>query len=265
MGWEAFGGMTRVTKTATVTHTADFGTRAYEFGPNVTDFDELRVVYRLYWYGPDGTLETGHAYHIPRWYQARATGEQPWGRDTRCRSSDPGPTLAGSDEGPYGTGVGTGTRGPSWILDHSGPDPEFPAVTCTYDDDGALIKLTARRPIMLAKPGPGIAQQDVSWRIQVQIRPTGSTGPWTLHAQSSATRRLATEVRWPDFASRSVGISPGVNNNRVLRVVYQLTWYQGTSGQVAGTIKRWPYWYKVAGGNQYREEACPSYVGLGRS
>lgn len=223
---------------------ADLAPTTVGFGASVLDHPLHRIVYELRWNQGTGTTQVGSAQHTPVWYRidsALGTGTTQNG----CPNSL-APLVAGFTVD-NGEDAHSGKRGPHWLLDNPGPNPELTAAICEYDALGQLDRIVIRRPMVLARDtGPGIQAQDVAWKVVVQASVTNSgTEQWgSTVGQTTTTRRRATEQAWADFRPKVVDPS-AIEGFEVVRVLSKLTWFKGTSNTVAGRASHHPMTYRL--------------------
>lgn len=255
--WQASDRTPLQRASATGKYPADFRPEKVPMPGDVGLHPYYRVVYRLYWYAGDGTRVADRAIHRPVFYSL-ATGSNRSYLSDHCESRQ-GIGSAGTVLLDH-----TGRPGPHWILDHYGPEPEYPAVTCEYDSTGELVRMGIRRPIVLARDtGGGVQRGDVAWRAIIQMTPQNSTHEeWTTIARTRATRRPATDLTWADFLPKTYEVAdPGIAIG--LRVVYRISWYRGTTAQKAGSAEHLVAWYRLdhaAAPSTWEDDYC--YVAL---
>jgi hypothetical protein len=250
--WSTYRNLPLVKASATGKVTAPFRPVATDLPSDVDEHVYYRVLYRLFWYGPNGTTQTGRADHRPSLYGVRGPGFNQWVA-RQCEALLSGVT-AGVPAPPL---QHTGKVGPHWILDTPGTPVEYPAVTCDYDSNGLLSRMRIRRPIVLARnTGPGVQRQDVAWKALIQYTPANSGfEEWYPFGETKTTRRSASELDWANWLPR-VFDTPQPKGIIGLRVVYRMTWFKGTTNQVVGRAEHAPVAYLVdpAVGPSYVED-----------
>jgi len=238
--WQTYG-QTSVTKApATGQFPADLLPKTFDFPANVEQYDLYRVLYKLFWYGSNGTTIVDQAWHRPLWYGTQGAG---FGQQEQCYSTF-APALAGGE--PYGEGVHSGKPGLHWILDSFGPYPEYPAVSCEYDESSKLARIAIRRPIVFARDtGPGVNRGDVAWKalLQTTLQNSGNES-WVTVDETSSTRRSASDVAMADFLPKRFDFDVGIGIV-AYRIVYRITWYKGTTSTVTGRADHFPLWYEL--------------------
>jgi hypothetical protein len=257
--WQAYDRTPFSRANATRSVPAAFQPRTVAFPADVEDNRWYRVLYDLVWYGANGTTVVERARHLAYWYLIKGSFRLP----EQCPSTNDPLTRLAADPAPRGISEGThtGRRGLHWILEMLGPYPEYPPVVCEYDSSDDLERLHIRRPIVFARDaGPGVQRQDVGWRAIIQTSPAGGGPPvWTTVAQTSLTRRSATDIAWADLRPKTYVVD--LADYDALRVIYRLFWYRGSDGPQVGRADHVPVWYKVefpSGLGTWREADCLS-------
>ena len=209
--------------------------------------DLYRVTYVLRWYRSDGSVD-GTARHSATWYRATGPfaaqslkdGCSPAMMTVADASRPAGPLLPFSGELAH-----SGKRGAHWILDNPPPNPEFTAATCRYDATDRLVTVNVRRPMILARDtGPGTQVQDVAWRavLEASLTNTGTEVFGTVIARTQWSRVRATELSWAKVKPRSFTIG-ALPEFQIVRVVYELRWFKGTTNEILGRAKHTPVTY----------------------
>jgi hypothetical protein len=252
--WNAYAATPVTTATATRTWPADLRPKVYHFPSNVEQHPFYRVVYRLLWYQPGKPV--AKALHTIAWYRGLYEGNK-LGFDRGCRSALIKAASTRAPVPPFGEGPHPGVQGVHWILDSFGAPPEYTAATCVYEN-AEVARVRVRRPIVFARDtGPGVQQQDVGWKAVIQTADSNVDPEWQNLVETSVVRRRTSDVAWADFRDRTVQLPddvPGV----VLRVVYRMYWYQGSSTSEANRAVHVAYWYTMVYGSNtdYRHEYC---------
>jgi hypothetical protein len=206
-----------------------------------------RVTYVLRWYRANGTVD-GTARHSATWF--RATG--PFPAFKIADGCSPAVMVVASANRPAGPLLPdsvlahSGKRGAHWILDSPPPSPEFSAATCRYDTSDALVSIGVRRPMILARDtGPGTQAQDVAWRavLEASQTNTGTEVFGDVIARSPWSRVRATELSWAKVQPRSFAIG-ALPEYQIVRVVYELRWFKGSTNQIVGRAKHTPVTYE---------------------
>jgi hypothetical protein len=265
-----YGETSRTKLTASDRYPADFLPKVFDFPENVEVNLGYRVVYRLSWWYPTAGVLDGQAAHFPKWYRRTQGSAFDLAADW-CASDD---TVGSDGLLPYGYGTHDGAYGLHWILDHVGPNPEYPAVTCAYDDSYQLDAIKVRRPIVFARDrGPGVDSQPVGWKAVVQIAdapppgiaaPAGVEPAWSFYRESPVQKDGASDRYWADFLARTIDV-PASLANKQLRVVYRMFWYAPDGHTIRGRANDRPYWYRItwAGASSWASESCRSELPTG--
>ena len=231
---------------------ADFLPTTIDLPGSVADHGAYRVQYRFFWYYPNkGTLD-GRARHVPYWITLRY-GSITDLSDGYCYPLVKALTTAGMTTGP-GYGPHEPKFGAHWILDSI--DAEYPAVTCTYEGEQDLVRMTIRRPIVFARDrSRGVDRQRVGWRAVIQWTDNILPVTWHTYRRTSMSRDQASDRQWADFLPKAVAFPASVTDHAYYRVVYELFWYAPGGTTVTGRALHLPgrYWTPVGPG--YLQEA----------
>lgn len=235
-------------KTAVAPYPVDLAPKLLAAPSGPLTHSYYRVAVQMRWYKGNGSVD-GRATHYVTSY--RVNSEMgPFDYDLACPPSlisltSSRSAAAPAAEPPFnGELAHSGKRGPHWILDTPGPEPELPAVICHYNAASTLQSVEVRRPIVLARDtGAGIQSQDVAWRFVLQGSLTDSgSESWSDVSQTTWKRARASETSWARFDPRTLAVAAPVGTY-VVRVVIQLRWYKGTTNTVIGSASHTPLTY----------------------
>ncbi len=128
-------------------------------------------------------------------------------------------------------------------------DQEYPGVTCRYDRDMNVTRVTVRPPTVFARDRTSARdRQSVGWVVELQYQgPTG--GSWSTVQKSSVATATAFDDTAAPFRTRNVAIAHPKGSGS-WRVVVRMLWYRpGTSSVWQGTARHrvTVYDYPLAG------------------
>jgi hypothetical protein len=223
---------------------ADLLPKTWKAGADATVHQAYRIVYRLFWYDAEGDV-TGTAAHWPYTYGETDGSFRELNRQ-RCPSQR---KAVPANVGPAGWDpiLHAGKPGKHWLLDNVGPNPQYPAITCRFDETGMLTGIRARRPIVLARDaGAGIQSQDVGWVLRVEGALTeddAQAEDFQPIASTPMIRKRATERLWADFLPRTVSRTSAWSSYHAVRLVYRLRWYAPGGTKPKGTAEHAARWH----------------------